>query len=222
MARRSTRKRKPPDLLKATPVRATGRRITKKKLSVQDLTTWEQVNTIRHGNSRGERAIRVEIKKRISPLIEETLRQRDIAKKSKLEAHRLKRQMKLKSVALDLALNRNNDLANKFRSCRRKLVETSKEIEQVRKDLDYATFKLKNVDSARDRVARKLLSNAKANEEEKACLFYLSSQSLFIHYLFVVTHQARLLRAKNYFENSFLLKEQAIEHQRLLLKRMRR
>ena len=173
MARRSTRKRKPPEKFVATAVRVTGRRITKPKLSVQDLNVWEQINVHRHGNSLNERAIRAETKRRISPLIEETLRQQDVTRKYQLENHRLKKQLRFRSMTLEQARNRIDDLSHKLRSCRKELSQVGTEIKDVRKNLDHARYKLSKVDSSRDRVARRLIASAKKNEAEKVCLFCL-------------------------------------------------
>ena len=117
--RRSTRKRKAPQDFKKeqTNVRATGFRKSKQKkneVKTIDVSTWNlKIGSQQHGHCLTERSVRVEVGRRLSPLIAETRRQQDLAKKAKSEIKTLKKQLKRRSNTLSLTTDRVQDLAKK-------------------------------------------------------------------------------------------------------------
>lgn len=114
MSRRSTRKRKPPKgFVGETNVRAIGRRLSKEKHNLSDVSKWKVTTHESHGNNLGERAVRIEAGRRLKPLIQETLRQQTVARNAVAFVNNLKKKLERQDTTLHAAVTRVNDLGRK-------------------------------------------------------------------------------------------------------------
>lgn len=175
MSRRSARNRKKRKFFEGeTEVNATGRRRTKIKFKIEDMSTWDQQITPKHGNCVGERWVRVETSRRLKPIIQEALRQQKVAQEMRSQSLKLRKQLEKNNIVLGNAIKRIQYLSGHLRKCRLKLKQVNQSIELSRADADRLRLQIKTINTSRDRASRRLAAVAKSNEDEKVCSIGMS------------------------------------------------